>query len=318
MSRRRYVSTNVSTDKVFNRLCQQGEDFAGLLYLLMIPHAEDDGTINGDPEELLATVLPMRRDKTEEDVAAALTLMDDMGLIAWDREAARIYFPASFYKYQTYIPAAKRRGEWGEETSADEQREMPKDADESRAAPPNAANRRYPSPSPSPSPKPSPSPRDLDTHAAAASPPRAHEAGPVTQAEPPPAAARNGQGSHGGEGRASPYPAVETVDRRSYQTPPPPETPPQAVARILAKRPEWGPIAEAVVKQRHVKGSRVALKARILADWDTGAEEVPALESLVPARASPAERDRAERTAERENAHAARIVKAPPGYGRRP
>ncbi len=110
MARRRYISTVISVDRDVDRLAQEAGDFAALLYTWMIPHAEDDCSLTGDPDELLITVVPRRRDKTPEDVAKALDAMDRLGLITWDREGKRVYFPPeTFYRYQTYIPEQKRR-----------------------------------------------------------------------------------------------------------------------------------------------------------------------------------------------------------------
>lgn len=148
MARRRYLSTEISIDKALNRLATEHGDFAALLYTWMIPHALDNTLIEADPEELLYIVMPRRRDVTVEQIEAALTAMDDLDLIIWDRAAEVIQFPPeSFYKYQTYIPPAKR-------TTA-KRRRTPKNADNRR----NAEERRetplsYPSPSPSPSPSP--------------------------------------------------------------------------------------------------------------------------------------------------------------------
>ncbi len=154
MARRRYISTCTSVDKDVNKLGTKYGDFAALLYILMIPHAEDDGTLTGDPEELLATVLPMRRDKTEADVAEALEGMAALQLIEWDTERGIVAFPAdSFYRYQTYIPPAKRRGYAGDapQDSAEE-KQSAQISEQQRETPQNAA---YPSPSLSPSPSPS-------------------------------------------------------------------------------------------------------------------------------------------------------------------
>ena len=48
MSRRRYLSTEVSLDTRINRLALEAGDFAALLYTWMIPHAEDDASITAD------------------------------------------------------------------------------------------------------------------------------------------------------------------------------------------------------------------------------------------------------------------------------
>jgi hypothetical protein len=91
MARRRYISTKLS------------------LYTWMIPHAEDDARLTGDPDEILMMVCPGRRDKSTEDIASALQAMHDLGLIEWNQEAGYVQFPASFYGYQTYI-TDKRKG----------------------------------------------------------------------------------------------------------------------------------------------------------------------------------------------------------------
>lgn len=112
MARRRYISTQISLDAAVDKLAQEYGDFAALLYTWMVPHAEDDATITGDPDELMFTVIPRRRDKTIEDVVAALEGMEKVGLIKWDRENKIIYFPPeSFYRYQSYIREDKRRKE---------------------------------------------------------------------------------------------------------------------------------------------------------------------------------------------------------------
>jgi len=157
MARRRYLSTEISIDKAVNRLAREHGDFAALLYTWMIPHAEDDATLTGDPEELMLSVVPGRRDKDVADVEAALAAMHDLGLIIWHREAKIVEFPpASFYKYQTYIARDKRRTT----PISTQQRETPTLTDEQRAPATNAA-------SPSPSPSPSPTDHDDDDHAPA-------------------------------------------------------------------------------------------------------------------------------------------------------
>lgn len=129
MSRRRYISTDVSIDKRLNRLAVEHGDFAALLYTWMVPHAGDDATLNGDVDELIATVIPHRRDKTANDVKAALVAMCSAGLIQWD--GATIYFPIeAFYRYQTYIKVENRRGgnPCSTPPAAEEQRETPENA----------------------------------------------------------------------------------------------------------------------------------------------------------------------------------------------
>lgn len=109
MGRRRYLSTEISVDSRVNRLAEQYGDFSALLYTWMIPHAGDDACLTGDIDQLMFTVIPGRRGKTPEEVAAALTGMHDLGLIEWDQDNERIAFPPSaFYKHQSYIKDDRR------------------------------------------------------------------------------------------------------------------------------------------------------------------------------------------------------------------
>ena len=150
MSRRRYVSTHISLDSIVNQVAADCGDFAALLYTWMIPHAEDDTTITGDPGELFPMVCPARRDKTVVDVERAVSEMVAHGLLWAYRDAKgkpMLQFPPdNFYKYQTYIPQSKRnyrdmREVYGEKT--------PQNTENHRRTPQNTAS---PSLSPSPSP----------------------------------------------------------------------------------------------------------------------------------------------------------------------
>lgn len=153
MSRRRYVSTKISQDTRVNRLAIEYGDFAALLYTWMIPHAADDATLPGDPEELLYQVVPARRDKSVEDVQAALDGMAVLGLIE-GTDDGRIAFPApSFYRYQTYIKDRNKRGGDAPEPAQNSAPSQPEqtDAAEQRKSAQNTASFN-PSFSPSPSP----------------------------------------------------------------------------------------------------------------------------------------------------------------------
>src|SRR5690348_11216013 len=110
MARRRYVSTEISVDPDVTQLIEECGEFAGLLYTWMIPHAEDNATITGDPRKLLYQVVPGLRSRTADDVIDALNGMVRLGLIEWDHEESLIFFPpAAFYKYQAYIKEDRRR-----------------------------------------------------------------------------------------------------------------------------------------------------------------------------------------------------------------
>jgi DnaD/phage-associated family protein len=141
MSRRRYISTEISLDGAISDLYEQHGAFAVLLYTWMIPHTDDDATLHGTPKELIKRIMPERGVKAGQ-IEAALLAMQELGLITWDAENAVIYFPtASFYKYQTYVPAPKRRGE--------EQRQSAQNAEDNNSSLEPAQNSASPSPSPS-------------------------------------------------------------------------------------------------------------------------------------------------------------------------
>ena len=108
MARRRYISTAISCDAAVSELAEDYGEFAALLYTWMIPHAEDNGSINADISSLILMVIPGIRSRTKKDVEKALLGMVEKSLIAWDRDRNIIQFPESFYIYQTYI-AEKRR-----------------------------------------------------------------------------------------------------------------------------------------------------------------------------------------------------------------
>jgi hypothetical protein len=140
MSRRRYVSTEISTDKAVNRLAMQHSDFAALLYTWLIPHAEDDATFPADPEELLMKVCPGRRDKEPEDIQSALDVMLSMGLIERCDDVRRLRFPtASFYKYQTYVKGDRRNSAQAA-THAEQPTSAAQNAADQRTSAQNAAS----------------------------------------------------------------------------------------------------------------------------------------------------------------------------------
>jgi len=113
MSRKRSISTSMSTDRRLQQLAVEQGDFAVVLYTWMIPHAAEDSSLTGHVEEFMATVIPMRRDKSAEDVVPALDAMHDLGLIIWDKGREIIRFPtAEFYALQSVIKKENRREDW--------------------------------------------------------------------------------------------------------------------------------------------------------------------------------------------------------------
>lgn len=127
MARRRYISTEISIDKEVNHLALKYGDFAALLFTWMVPHAEDNLHITSDPFELLNKVVPGRRDKTEEDVQAAIEGMLKHKLITLSEDGRTLKFKAkSFYKYQSYIPERKRQED---ETNTPKDKDIPLEDD---------------------------------------------------------------------------------------------------------------------------------------------------------------------------------------------
>jgi hypothetical protein len=161
MSRRRYVSTVISQDTRVNKLAVQYGDFAALLYTWMIPHATDDATLPGDPEELLYQVLPGRRDKSVEEVSEAVAGMLALGLLTYCHDQSRLIFPTkAFYRYQTYIKDRnKHRDDDAAETAQPEAPSQPEQTDSAHQRT-SAQNTVSFSPSSPPSVKDSPSVRD--------------------------------------------------------------------------------------------------------------------------------------------------------------
>src|SRR3990167_4529790 len=128
MARRRYLSTEISKDKRVYALTERAGDFAAMLYTWMLPHAEDDGSITADHDEIVALVVPFllgrRRFDVRGKVAAAVAAMLDLTLLI--EEDGRYYFPPdSFYRYQSYIKPEHRRKT---PESTVEQRESPQNA----------------------------------------------------------------------------------------------------------------------------------------------------------------------------------------------
>lgn len=108
MSRRRYLSTEISSDPIVAELAEAAGPWAVVLYTWLIPHAEDDGSVPGDPGKLKLQVVPgfeLSRDVLEQSLAAMLRL----GLLVEGAAEKRLYFPpGSFYRHQSYIKEDRR------------------------------------------------------------------------------------------------------------------------------------------------------------------------------------------------------------------
>jgi len=107
MSRRRYLSTDISKDARVRRLAQDAGEFAALVYTWMIPHATDDGTLPDNAEELLMLIVPGFGWRTPEEMQTAIEAMLRLGLL--EQQAERLRFPpAAFFRYQSYVTAERR------------------------------------------------------------------------------------------------------------------------------------------------------------------------------------------------------------------
>jgi len=113
MSRRRFISTDLSTDVQVTALARNHGCFAVLLYTWMIPHCTAGGSLHGSPSEILRRVIPGRRDKEEQDVYGALLAMDKLGLITWNQEEKAIQFdPVRWRRDQRYSVNRWMRAPW--------------------------------------------------------------------------------------------------------------------------------------------------------------------------------------------------------------
>lgn len=110
MARKRYISSDISFDRAIGKVLETYGAEPVLLYTWMIPNADDEGKLTGDPYELRNIIWAAWRAKTEEDVARSLQQLAEFHLIIWDQVAHIVYFPFhNFYRYQSYVKPDARR-----------------------------------------------------------------------------------------------------------------------------------------------------------------------------------------------------------------
>lgn len=133
MSRKRYISTDISTDAKVAELSSHGF-LAPLIYTWSIPHMDDWGRISGDAREFKMQVCP-GLDITIRDVEEAINQVVSIGL--WIRYNVNgkwcisISKPETWFKHQSYINKSKRDDDTGSNyPSSDKQQETPKNAEE--------------------------------------------------------------------------------------------------------------------------------------------------------------------------------------------
>jgi predicted nucleic acid-binding Zn-ribbon protein len=167
MSRRRYISTGLGSDKRLGKLAEKGP-WPLLLYTWAKPHCDDWGRMSADPYEFKMLVCP-GLDITEETIDEALTLVAEQKL--WQRyeidgESFICIDSKEWFDEQSYINKGKREKDVSKFPSppsnndnhrktpqnTEEQQEKPNIAEEQQETPENTA-----SPSLTPSPSPSPS-----------------------------------------------------------------------------------------------------------------------------------------------------------------
>ena len=171
MSRRRYISTDISTDTKMAELAEYGP-LPLLLYTWAIPHMDDWARMTGDPRQFKLLVCPAL-DTVAADIEKALEQIASVGL--WERYqvSGRWYIAIpedNWFKYQTYInknkrdddsksnyPAPPSKQQVSAKNSEKEQ-QLPNNGNEQQQAPQITEEQQgVPQKTASPSPSPSPS-----------------------------------------------------------------------------------------------------------------------------------------------------------------
>lgn len=109
MSRRRYLTSDISTDPRIADLSGYGA-LPVALYLMAITHADDWGRLTGDARQFKLLVCP-GFDVTAREIDEALSQIAEVGLWLRYSVEGRAYIafpPASWFRYQTYIGRDKR------------------------------------------------------------------------------------------------------------------------------------------------------------------------------------------------------------------
>lgn len=144
MSRRRYISTELSTDIRLAELAEHGI-MPLLLYTWAIPHFDDWGRMSGDPRQFKLTVCPAL-DISSSEVLAAIEQIENVGL--WNRYVAErkwvIAVPSErWFKHQSYIGKDKRLNDEGSNFKSIEYAEItetPQNTEDHRESPKNTVS----------------------------------------------------------------------------------------------------------------------------------------------------------------------------------
>jgi len=146
MSRKRYISTDISTDTKLAELSDQGL-LPLLLFTWSIPHMDDWGRITGDPRQFKLLVCPAL-DVSSKEVDQALDSIAAAGL--WTRYEVEgkkcIFVPdEKWFKHQSYINKSKRTDDSGSNfprppENTEEHRITPQITEEEQTSPQNSAS----------------------------------------------------------------------------------------------------------------------------------------------------------------------------------
>ena len=80
MARGRMLSKSIAKSRKFGDL---SDDFTRLLYCVLIPFADRDGRIDGEPCLVKAMAMPRRTDVSDKKVGVALKSLVEVGLLSW-------------------------------------------------------------------------------------------------------------------------------------------------------------------------------------------------------------------------------------------
>jgi len=79
MAKGRMINKSISKSKKFNLILDN--DFDRLLYCMLLPYADRDGRVEGDPDLVKGNIFPRRKDVSEEDITHGLENLARVGLI---------------------------------------------------------------------------------------------------------------------------------------------------------------------------------------------------------------------------------------------
>ena len=159
MARKRYISTDMSKSGKLEELARRAGDYGVLLFTWMIPHLDDWGRMEGEPDKVFYEVTPrfMPLGKTPSDAEAALTAMHELGLINWYEVGGIRYIQANldtFYELQTYIPKDKRATDKSQYPPPPNSEAAQANTESRRVAQSSTGSREVAQNTPSPSPTP--------------------------------------------------------------------------------------------------------------------------------------------------------------------